>query len=100
MWPASKLDLLYMCLWCLVESEVEFVKKNQLYSVLVNGTRFEPFPSKRGIRQGDLLSPYLFLLCSQGLSCLLKRAVRRKLVHDLLASRKGHKFLFSFFFCR
>jgi hypothetical protein len=41
-------------------------------SIRVNGKFSEYFRPSRGIRQGDPLFPYLFLLCSEGLSYLLK----------------------------
>ena len=42
------------------------------FSVMFNGKKLEEFEPSRGIRQGDPISPYLFLLAAVGLSCLLK----------------------------
>ena len=44
------------------------------YSFNINGKQKEFITPSRGIRQGDPLSPYLFLMCSEGLSNLLQKA--------------------------
>jgi hypothetical protein len=42
------------------------------YMIWFNSDETDCFSPSRGIRQGDHLSPYLFLLCSEGLSSLLE----------------------------
>ena len=44
------------------------------YSVAVNGELFGFFPGKCGVRQGDPLSPYLFITCMEYFSRLLNSA--------------------------
>jgi hypothetical protein len=42
------------------------------FAVRVNGVLSPSFKPSRGIRQEDPISPYLFLLCAEGLTCMLK----------------------------
>ncbi|OMO57673.1 reverse transcriptase [Corchorus capsularis] len=44
------------------------------YSVLINGNQSDCIYPSRGIRQGDPLSPYLFLLCMEALSKMISNA--------------------------
>ena len=46
------------------------------YKIKVNGSCTQRMFPQRGIRQGDPLSAYLFILCAEGLSAMLQKAER------------------------
>jgi hypothetical protein len=43
------------------------------YAIRINGELTNLMVPSGGIRQGDPISPNLFLLCTEGLSCLLQQ---------------------------
>ncbi|KAA3472179.1 reverse transcriptase [Gossypium australe] len=50
------------------------------YSVSLNGLDSDWFSPSRGLRQGDLLSPYLFLICAKGFATLLEDVKQRMIM--------------------
>ncbi|CAA7059442.1 unnamed protein product [Microthlaspi erraticum] len=59
--------------------------------LLWNGEKTEPFKPLRGLRQGDPLSPYLFVLCMERLCHLIEREVENKKWKPISLSRGGPK---------
>jgi hypothetical protein len=58
------------------------------YAVKVNGALTSPVVPSRGIRQGDPISPYLFLLCIEGLLSLLQK---REVLGELQGIKNGRQ---------
>jgi len=52
-------------------------------SVLVNGTPTEEFSNFKGVKQGDPLSPFLFVLAMEGLNLAINTAKQKSLFHDI-----------------
>ena len=76
------------------------------YSILINGEPKGFIKPSRGIKQGDSLSPYLFLLCVEGLSTLHRKGMESQYLHGILSCPNGvciSHLLFaydSFIFCQ
>ncbi|GAU46743.1 hypothetical protein TSUD_286030 [Trifolium subterraneum] len=76
------------------------------YSVLMNSDRVGPISPGRGLRQGDPLSPYLFILVTECLTALIHQVVGRGDLHGVRICRGAPEvshLLFAddcFLFCR
>ena len=67
------------------------------YSILVNGDPKGLINPTRGIRQGDPLFPFLFLLCTEGLHGLIKKVARAKEINGFSICKRGLKLTHLFF---
>lgn len=59
------------------------------FSINIEGQPRGHFVSSRGVRQGDPLSPYLFILCAEGLSHRLDLKQKQGRIQGIFASRSG-----------
>ncbi|KAL0434977.1 UNVERIFIED_CONTAM: putative mitochondrial protein, partial [Sesamum radiatum] len=57
------------------------------FSLMLDGSNFGFLRPKRGLRQGDPLSPYLFLICVKVFSHLVQQEEARGVLQWLVVSR-------------
>ena len=67
------------------------------YRVKVNGKLTEVFLPQRGLRQGDPLSPYLFILCAEAFSILLQHAELDHTIEGIQICPQAHRINHLFF---
>lgn len=69
--------------WGFSSKWIEWIKScmsSMQYNFLVCGHEIGPIKPSRGLRQGDLISSYLFLLCAEGHSTLIQKNQARGMI--------------------
>lgn len=61
--------------------------KTVSYSFIHNGEIFGHINPGRGLRQGDPISPYLYIMCVEGLSAIIRRSEAAVLIHGCVIAR-------------
>jgi hypothetical protein len=67
------------------------------FSILVNGQPSHPFKPHRGIRQGDPLSPYLFIICADVFSRMLTKKQDQSYITGIKLAQDAPKVSHLFF---
>lgn len=67
------------------------------YKIKVNGEYTPQILLQRGLRQGDPLSPYLFILCAEGLSAMLQKAEKEGKIEGIKICREAPRVNHLFF---
>ena len=67
------------------------------YHIVHDGKELGPIMPTRGLRQGDSLSPYIFILCAEGLSQLISHKVASSALHGCQVARRCPEITHLFF---
>ncbi|MCH84332.1 RNA-directed DNA polymerase (Reverse transcriptase), partial [Trifolium medium] len=78
-------------------SLIMFGIKASSNTILWNGSKTEPFSPMRGLRQGDPLSPYLFVLCMERLGTMISSSVSNGSWKPMQITKDGTKLSHLFF---
>lgn len=62
---------------------------SSFFSILLNGGPLQPFCPSRGIRQGDPLSPFLFIIMAEGLGRSLTKAKQQNQLKGIKPVHQG-----------
>jgi len=68
---------------------IETCIKTVRFSVLVNGEPVGLFELERGVRQGDPLSPFLFIMAMEGFDCLMRIAAQNTWIQGFKVGYRG-----------
>jgi hypothetical protein len=66
-------------------------------TILWNGSKTEAFSPARGLRQGDPLSPYLFVLCMERLGAMISKCVSDGIWNPIQICKYGTRLSHLFF---
>lgn len=82
-WDFLKSTLLTMGFPIKIVKTIMLCVRSVSFSILINGSPSTMFKPKRGIRQGDPLSPYLFIICAEVLSGLITKYHEQDKIHGI-----------------
>ena len=77
-WSFIKKSLIFFNFKSSIINWIETFYKNIKSTVIINNTPTTWFPIQRGCRQGDPVSPYIFLICSEVLAHMIRQSDRIK----------------------
>lgn len=74
----------FQALW--VERVMKLIQSVS-YNFTHNGQEFGKVVPSRGLQQGDPISPYIYILCVEGMSALIRRNENTCLIHGCTIAR-------------
>ncbi|KAJ9553519.1 hypothetical protein OSB04_017564 [Centaurea solstitialis] len=76
-------------IWAEMAELVRMCLRSSRISILVNGSPTEEFSMEKGIRQGDPMAPFLFLVMVEGLHIMVEEAIEKGLFKGIKVGNGG-----------